>query len=459
MGGRKNKNRMRKFSLLLIMAVLLAGCKQNAGPADKERFTKNLLPKWNRELTSIIMGDVLSPPVCSRVYAYANVAAYEALLPESKAYETFAGRLKGLTDSPKPDPAKKYDYKIASIIAFLAVADKLVFNKQAVADKKTAFIKQLDSAGFEKEIINNSISYGNSVAQHIAAWINKDGYLQRTSFGGYNVTKEKGRWAPTPPDYTDATENNWKTLRPMTMDSCAQFRPGPPVPYDTAKTSAFYQEAEKVYKESMAPAPGDSAIAWYWDDNPNTSVTDGHITYFLQKISPPGHWIYIACSVVEKENYEAVRSAHTIAQTAIALYDAFMACWEAKYHYNYLRPITFINAHPDFVRPATYISSQIADDWQPLIQTPPFPEYPGGHGCISASAAVVLTGLVGDNYRFTDSTEVPFGRPRRTFNSFLEAAAQANISRFYGGIHFPNSLKVGAAMGKEIGNHVLQKLH
>ena len=437
---------MKKIAGLLMIIVFVSSCKQKPNHAGIEQFCKNQLPQWNKKLTYVIMTDIFSPPVCSRIYAYTNIAAYEALLPENPGYKSYAGKLTGLKTLPKPDKNKEYCYPISSIIAFITVGQKLVFNGDAMQEREKEYLQQLDSIGITKELLDSSVSYGRAVGQHILAWASKDGYLQRTSYGGYIVSQQPGRWIPTPPDYMDAVENNWRTIRPLVMDSASQFRPAAPITYDTTKGSPFYKEAYQVYDAIVKPNAGDSATAWYWDDNPNTSITDGHITYFLQKNSPPGHWVHIACAVAEKENYNAIKTASLISKTAIALFDAFISCWEAKYYYNYVRPETFINKYID-------------KDWQPLIQTPPFPEYPSGHSTASASAAVVLTKMVGDNYSFLDSTEVPYGRPIRKFNSFYEASDQASISRLYGGIHFLNALNTGRAMGKAIGNLVTAKLN
>jgi PAP2 superfamily len=437
---------MKKVAGLLMIIVFACSCKQKTNHAGIEQFCKNQLPQWNQKLTYVIMTDIFSPPVCSRIYAYTNIAAYEALLPENPGYKSYAGKLTGLQALPKPNKNKEYCYPISSIIAFITVGQKLVFNGDAMKEREKEYLQQLDSLGISKELLDSSVSYGRAVGQHILAWANKDGYLQRTSYGGYIVSKQPGRWIPTPPDYMDAVENNWGKIRPLILDSVSQFRPVPPIPYDTIKGSAFYKEAYKVYDAIVKPNAGDSATAWYWDDNPNTSVTDGHITYFLQKNSPPGHWVHIACAVAEKENYDAIKTASLISKTAIALFDALISCWEAKYYYNYVRPETFINKYID-------------KDWQPLIQTPPFPEYPSGHSCISASAATVLTNMVGDHYAFIDSTEVPFGRPVRKFDSFYQAADQASISRMYGGIHFREALETGNKQGKQVGAFIAFKLN
>lgn len=438
---------MKQWMLLWFGMACLCSCRRETNEAGFQQISHNQMIYCNHELTQVIITDVLSPPVCSRIYAYCNIAAYEALIPSDSThtYASFAGRLNGLSPLPKPAVNQRYSFPIASRIAFFTTAKKLVFNGDAIAGMEAAYLQQLDSLAVDETVLDSSVSYGRAVGNHILAWAAKDGYLQRNSFVGYIVTKEAGRWVPTPPDYMDAVEVNWKTIRPFLLDSVAEFRPAPPIPYDTTKGSAFYKEAYQVYDAVAHPKAGDSATAWYWDDNPNTSVTDGHITYFQQKNSPPGHWIHIACSVAGKENYDALKTASLLSQTSVALFDAFVSCWEAKYYYNYIRPETFINRYID-------------KDWLPLIQTPPFPEYPSGHSTISAAATTVLTKIVGDNYAFTDSSEVPYGRPVRSFHSFYDASDQASISRMYGGIHFLNALNTGRGMGKEIGALVVRKL-
>jgi membrane-associated phospholipid phosphatase len=273
-----------------------------------------------------------------------------------------------------------------------------------------------------------------------------DGYIQRNANPAYFVTSDPGNWQPTPPDYTDAVEPNWGTLRPFTMDSSSLFRPLLSFKFDTLTTSDYYKEAMIVYNAVNHLTSKDTLIARYWDCNPNVSVTAGHITYFQHQISPGGHWIFIAASVAEKEKLDMIKTAEVLSKVSIALADAFISCWEAKYFYKTVRPETYINRYID-------------KDWKPFIQTPPFPEYPTGHSTISASAAAMLTSLFGDNYTFTDSAEVAFGRPSRRFSSFAEAAREASISRLYGGIHFLKSLNESATGGKRIGQYVAQKLN
>jgi hypothetical protein len=134
---------------------------------------------------------------------------------------------------------------------------------------------------------------------------------------------------------------------------------------------------------------------------------------------------------------------HTIVATT--LHDAFISCWQEKYK-------------SDRIRPETAINKYIDSEWRPLLQTPPFPEYSSGHSVVSSSVSVVLTHLLGDNFGFTDTSEVFFGLPERRFNSFYEAANEAAISRLYGGIHFRDACEGGLAQGKKVGQFVLNSL-
>ena len=188
------------------------------------------------------------------------------------------------------------------------------------------------------------------------------------------------------------------------------------------------------------------ATALYWDDNPNVSKNIGHLNYFIHKISPGGHWVMIAQQACAQKNIPVTKSAQVYALTTIAIFDAFISCWDEKYKTNLIRPITIIN--------------RIVDrNWVPYIQTPPFPEFTSGHSVTSNAAATILTSLLGNNFVFTDRTEIPFGNSTRTFNSFYEASLESSTSRVYGGIHYPETARISVQQGKAIGKNVLQILY
>jgi len=131
--------------------------------------------------------------------------------------------------------------------------------------------------------------------------------------------------------------------------------------------------------------------------------------------------------------------------TSIALFDAFISCWDEKYRSNLIRPETVINRELD-------------DEWRPALQTPPFPEYTSGHSVISRSAAVALTAIYGDDFAFLDTTEEPYGLPTRSYTSFLHASDEAAASRLYGGIHYRPAIDYGVAQGEKVGKFIVEQL-
>ncbi len=110
------------------------------------------------------------------------------------------------------------------------------------------------------------------------------------------------------------------------------------------------------------------------------------------------------------------------------------------------------------IRPETLINDFIDDSWQPILQTPPFPEYTSGHSVVSGSASTILTSIFGDNFAYDDDTEIPYGLPIRSYTSFNQAADEAAISRMYGGIHYRAAVEVGVHQGRSVGNLVVDKL-
>ena len=167
--------------------------------------------------------------------------------------------------------------------------------------------------------------------------------------------------------------------------------------------------------------------------------------FATKKITPGAHWIGIAEIASRKANHNVIETVHTYTKTSLAIADAFISCWDEKYRSNLVRPETLINEHID-------------DAWQPILQTPPFPEYVSGHSVVSGAASEVLTDLFGDNFSFNDTTEVPYGLPIRNFKSFRLAAEEAALSRLYGGIHYRAAIDIGLEQGRDLGQFHSRKL-
>ena len=149
----------------------------------------------------------------------------------------------------------------------------------------------------------------------------------------------------------------------------------------------------------------------------------------------------IAC---KKNKVPLPRAAYAHAIVSLGMCDAFVSCWSNKYKYNRVRPVTAIKRLLD-------------QQWAPLLQTPPFPEYTSGHSVISTTSAIILTHLFGDNFTYSDDTEVEFRLPVRKYKSFKQACDEAAISRLYGGIHFRDAIVNGVKEGESIGKFVVQK--
>ena len=281
--------------------------------------------------------------------------------------------------------------------------------------------------------------------------MNKDMYPQTRTMPQFSVnTDDPSRWQPTPPAYMSAIEPHWNKIRPFVIDSASQFKPEPPPAFSMEEGSEFFKEVKEVYDISNAiTAKGDDSeeisVARFWDCNPYVSVTRGHLMFATKKITPGGHWMGITKIASKKTNSDFARTLYAYTKTSIALMDAFISCWDEKYRSNLVRPETLIN---------TYID----ENWKPVLQTPPFPEYTSGHSVISGAASTALTSIFGDNFAFDDDTKVHFGLPVRSFTSFNPAADEAAISRMYGGIHYRKAVEIGVKQGRTLGEFVVQNL-
>lgn len=164
-----------------------------------------------------------------------------------------------------------------------------------------------------------------------------------------------------------------------------------------------------------------------------------------KKISPGGHWMHITALVSKQAKLTFDETICLLTLEGLTLMDSFIACWEEKFATNRIRPETFINRYMDV-------------KWQPILQTPPFPEYTSGHSVVSAASAEVLTYMLGDNFKYEDDTEIPFGSGKRSFNSFRQAADEAGMSRFYGGIHYIESIETGSTQGKNVAGYIIARM-
>ena len=433
-----------KYLLILCGSLVVKPC---LAQTSKDAYPDYLQPDHAiNAVTMVMVHDVVSPPVAARYYAYVSLGAYNIVSANDKKVPPLQSFIKSYKPTGFLDTIHyAYDYKIAAYYSMLETAKLMLPSGFMLKDDEDGFVQLLQRTRVPQKTIDNSIKVGILAANDIVNYSKTDHYGRLSALKRYTPLKEEGKWYPTPPGYFEAVEPNWKTIRTMLIDSSNQFKPKPLIPFSKDTTSKFYKGVKEVYDISKHLTPEQINIALFWDCNPFAITTSGHMMIGYKKISPGGHWMHITGLVTQQAHLSFDKSVVAIALVGSTLMDAFISCWEEKYDSNRIRPETYINRYMDL-------------KWQPVLQTPPFPEYTSGHAVISNAAAEVLTYLLGDNFAYNDNTEIPFGSGQRDFKSFRQAAAEASVSRFYGGIHYMESITNGNNQGIAVGNDVISKI-
>lgn len=433
---------MKRIFLLVMLSLTLSQVRAGTPrPITARDYIRAL-----KQVTDVMVNDVTSPVAASRYYAYLNLAAWETRSAcDPQHYPTLAGSLNGFVALQFMTPAPATDPHLAVILALYKSAQKLLPSGRN-------FRASLDSMGrlfgiSARDQVNYRLAdqLSDTIVAQVIRYARADGFTKLQNMPRYIVREGPGYWNPTAPAFMAPVEPHWNSIRTFVIDSAQQYKVQPPAEYDTTPGSKFYALMKEVYDISEHPQKEQLDIAEFWDCNPFAVQQIGHVEYGVKKISPGGHWIGITGIVClqQKLTLEKTIAAHLY--VSIAMADAFIACWDEKYRSNRIRPETVIQR---LIRP----------NWHPLLQTPPFPEYVSGHSDCSTSASIVLSAFFGDHIPFADDSEVEFGLPVRKFSSFKAAAAEASVSRLYGGIHYRDAIDQGIWQGRKVGEHVQLKL-
>lgn len=388
------------------------------------------------DLSLILVRDTAgySPPVASRSFGYAGVTLYEALVPGMPDHRSLVGQLSGLSALPQAGKNRAYHWPTVANSALAEILRSLfptasATNLAAIDDLEEEFADEC-SPTLPRGVFNRSVNRGRAVADAVFDWSTSDGghegYLN--NFPPYDRPVGPGLWVPTPPGFLPGLQRFWGSNRTFALASGADCPPGDPTPYSEDPASQFFAEAIEVYDTVNNLTPEQETIALYWSDDPVTTFT------------PPGHSVSMLTQVLRNLGSGLDVAAEAYAKVGMAAADAFISCWHVKYVYNLLRPVTCIQNLTD---PA----------WLPLRITPPFPEYTSGHSTQSGAWAQVMTDLFG-LMAFTDHSHDARGFAPRSFDSFLEAAEEAAVSRLYGGIHFRPANERGVTQGRCVGQAV-----
>lgn len=436
---------MRKYCKLIAgvlwMSIMMYGCKQK--PLTKENFTTTDISSIYTEMMDLMIHDVTNPPLASRFFAYTTLAGYEVISQNEKGFKSMLGVLNEYPDLKKTDSIQGYAYQLSALLAMLETAKKMQPSGKLLEKYRLHLLDSCRQSGYTEDVISQSEKYALAVSKKILAYAKADRYNKISNYQRYTPSNTPGSWYPTPPAFFEAVEPWFKTVRPFTLDTCNQFIPSPPVPFSTDKNSAFFKMMLTNYNDTLTEEH--RSIAAFWDCNPFALQDKGHLLMGVKKISPGAHWMGITGIACAKAGKSFGESMLIFSSVAVGLMDGFICCWDEKYRSNRIRPETAIRKYID-------------TKWTPLLQTPPFPEYLSGHSTISATSATILTHYFGDKFNYTDSVEVRYGLPARSFTSFLQAAQEAAVSRFYGGIHFKDAIDNGLLQGYKVGDWVVNKV-
>jgi hypothetical protein len=380
----------------------------------------DVVTDWNNAALDAIRADRTAPPIASRSLAIVHVAIYDAVNGIARTHEPY------LVPSAVSSSASRV--AAASAAAHQTLVS-LFPNHTSTFDALHAAILAGIPNGPQK---TNGITWGEFVGTQILAARANDGsnaIVQPPGGSGPGV------WIPTPPAFLPYLLPQWGFVVPFGMSSSSQFRPPGPPALDSQRYAADYEEVKQLGALVGSTRTEDQTeIALFWADGAGTET-------------PPGHWNSIAQIIAAARGTTLEQNARLFALLNIAMADAAVCSWDAKYTYHFWRPVTAI----------AFAEPQL--NWMSFIVTPPFPDYTSGHSTFSAAAATVLPLFFGtEDLPFTTGSDFLPG-VFRSFSTCQDAAEEAALSRIYGGIHFRSASEDGLQAGSGIGewtfNHYL----
>jgi membrane-associated phospholipid phosphatase len=372
----------------------------------------DVVTDWNNAALDAIRADHTAPPIASRGLAILHASIYDAVNGIARTYEPY------LVQSAVQASASRE--AAASAAAHEALVNLFPASASSFDALHAAILATIPD-GTHKA---NGIVWGEFVANQILAARANDGsdaIVPPPSGSGPGV------WVPTPPAFLPYLLPQWGFVVPFAMTSSSQFRPPGPPSLDSQQYAADYDEVKELGAAvGSTRTEEQTQIALFWADGAGTET-------------PPGHWNGIAQIISDAQGNTLEENARLFALLNIAMADAAICAWDAKYTFDFWRPVTAIA----FVEPEL--------NWMSFIVTPPFPDYVSGHSTFSAAAATVLPLFYGtEDLPFTTGSDFLPG-VYRSFATCLDAAEEAAASRIYGGIHFRSASEDGLQAGISIG--------
>jgi hypothetical protein len=436
----KSKSVLRSTVLTVLFLFLHSGA--FAEREQREKFADELHSKvasaWFDLLYDVVKAEKTPPPQASRIYGITAVSLYESIVTGTKENRSLVGQLNGLRSVPEPEHNHHW-----VTVANSAIANTIRGLYSTISPASLEAINQLEQKIASEhqrqdraEEYERSAAHGQAVAAAILEWAATD-ELSIYDNCPYVPLPLAGAWEPTPPLFNpNPLQPCWGLIRPMVLNSGEECAPSGHPRFSAAASSDFFAAGSEVHNVVMALTDEQKTIADYWSDAAGATGT------------PPGHWIAIVSQIARKDDLSLAEAAEAYARVGIAVHDAFIGCWNTKYVYNLQRPVTYINQNIDA-------------GWMPYIVTPNFPSYSSGHSTQSGAAASILTDMFGTK-KFRDTTHIDHAllppQEPRAFESFYEAAAEAAVSRLYGGIHYRFDNDDGLASGECISRVIQERV-
>jgi hypothetical protein len=407
----------------------------------------DVVTDWNVAALKAIRTLRTPPPVASRALAILHASIYDAVNGIVRTHEPYFVRGRGPRDASTRAAANAAGHTVLS-----ALLPTLTSDFDALRDATLAAIA-------DNPHRRDGLAWGESVAREIVTWRAND---NSTAAVVAPAGVGPGAWVPTPPAFAPYLLPQWGVVMPFTMPTTSHFRPSGPPALDSAIYAADLNEAKSLGAAVGSSRTADqTTIALFWADGAGTET-------------PPGHWNTIARGVAathapedsgrrgrshddddesegeghgEQKGNSLAENARLFALLNLAMADAAICAWDAKFRYNFWRPVTAVRDADADGNPDTAADPS----WSSLIVTPPFPDYVSGHSTFSGAAATVLARFFGtDRIAFATGSDFLPG-VTRSFTGFSAAADEAALSRLYGGIHFRSANADGLGAGIEIG--------
>ena len=430
------------FFSTIVTVIVLISCQKGEHPVVNNNlrgkptsYSSDVLDKWmTLQLRLMRNATGIANHAFSRHFAYSGVAALESLEPGLVGHSSqWTNEWNGLTGLPEAGHWKDYYYP-ANVNAAMAAINKAMFPNANATDK--AAIDSLEAAlrnefllKQPESLINSSSDFGKAVAIAVFNWSETDGY--KNANNPYTIPTGPGLWKPTAPAFANPATPYWGNNRTIIEGSINNTQVTPPVAYSTDPGSEFYHMVKELHDASQTITNDQKAMAMFWRDVPG--------------VSSPGHWLSILQQVIRQTESDLSKAAVAYALTGIAINDALISCFKAKYQHNLVRPITYMREVMGYTT------------WNPFLGTPAHPEYVSAHSSLSMAAVKVIETFFGQIGSFTDHTYDYLGFAPRSYARLIDIGIEAGESRFYAGIHYKQSIYAGFLQGKKVAENIFTK--